>query len=46
MGMMEIREAGYYISRVTVIEIAPYTKQDGVRIQTEPYKLENEAGKT
>lgn len=44
MGMMEIR-VWYYIVRVTVIEIAPYMEQDGVRIQTDPYKLESETGK-
>ena len=45
-GTIEIREAGYYIVRGTVIEIAPYMEQDDVRIQTDPYKLESEPGKT
>jgi len=45
MGMVEIREAGYCIVRVTVVGIAPYTEQDGVRIQTACCKLECEPGK-
>lgn len=44
--MTEISEAGCYFVRVTIIEITPYTEQDGVRMQSDPYKLESEHGKT
>lgn len=44
--MMAIRGAAYCIVRVTIIEIAPYIEQDGVRIQTDPCKRESEPGKT
>lgn len=46
MGMMEIRNAGYYIVKVSVTETAPYTEQNGIPIQTDPDKLESKPGKT